>query len=624
MNFISALIHEITHFRASLALYIRLLPYVGAEWHLLLCTVTAMLAATLLTLLQPWPMQVIVDSVLGSQPVPAWITIPVGQPERLTLLVVAIGLLVTLLLTRQAVGVCQGYFSQVLGQRMVFELRSDLYAKLQRLSLRFHDRSTVGDLMYRITEDAAALQDIVTYGIVPLAIQFVTVIAIGGTILLMNLRLGIVALMIVPFLLFWTVWFSERVKQGSRHLASAESGLYTSVNEALGSIRAVKSFTTEALELERFENRARVSQEAYVRLATLSSAGGFVTEIIVGVGAAIVMFLGALSVLDGNLTLGQLLVFVAYLQSLYGPVTQLSGSALVIQRSGASIERVLEIFDAEDEHVKSSGATLKTVSGHIVYDDVTFAYDEGRQTIDNVSFEVLPGEIVAFVGPSGAGKTTLLSLLLRFYQVHSGQIRLDGVDIASLDLLWLRQQIALVLQEPIILSCSLGENIAYGRPGSSHDDVIAASQAAGLHEFIMQLPNRYDTCVGERGVRLSGGQRQRLSIARAFLKDAPILILDEPTSNLDTTTEQYIFQALEPMVRGRVMLVIAHRLSTVQRADRIVVLDQGRVVEHGTHTTLLGSGGLYARLHDDHSVGWSRAGRSLHPRISIHPLQGRS
>jgi ATP-binding cassette subfamily B protein len=505
---------------------------------------------------------------------------------------------VATVLTR-ALALGQQYASQLLGQRMVFRLRCDLYAKLQRLALAFHDRASVGDLVHRVTADAPALQNIVTYGFVPLVIQLVTAAALTGTVFVLDARLGLVALAIVPLLVVWTVWFSERVRRRTRGLAVAESSIYSTVSETLGGIRAVKSFAMEEAEARRFEQHARSSQRAYVGVMTLGSLGGQVTEALAGLATAVVVFLAARAVLAEAMSVGELLVFVAYLQSLYSPVAQLAASAMVIQRSAASIERVLQIFEQEDEHAGRGQRRPSRVTGRLSYQGVSAAYDEGRVVLRDVNLEVEAGERVAFVGRSGAGKTTLLGLLLRFYPPAAGRILLDGTDIAALDLPWLRRQIALVLQEPIIFSGTLRENIAYGRPGASEADVAAASQAAGLHDFVVALPDAYETPVGERGVRLSGGQRQRLSIARAFLKDAPILILDEPTSNVDATTERQIFASLERLARGRTTLVISHRLATARRADRIVVLAGGRVVEHGTHETLLAGGGVYARLYED-------------------------
>jgi ATP-binding cassette subfamily B protein len=311
-------------FRASLALYARLSIYVRSEWAPLTLTVLAMLATTLLTLARPWPMQVVVDSVLGTQPVPGWITRPLGELDRRTLLIVAVALMAVSLLVSLFLSLTQQYFSQVLGQRMVLRLRCDLYVKLQRLSLRFHDHSSVGDLIYRIIGDAGALQNIVVYGFVPFGIQLTTAVAIASTIFLLDVRLGAIAVSVVPVLFFWTEWFSGRVRRRSRSLATAESLLYTTVSEALGAIRAVKSFGTENVEAERVQRHAQSSQEAYVGVMTMSTAGGLVTEVLAGLGTTGVVFLGALAVLDGELTVGQLLVFFAFLESLFGPITLLA------------------------------------------------------------------------------------------------------------------------------------------------------------------------------------------------------------------------------------------------------------------------------------------------------------
>jgi ABC-type multidrug transport system fused ATPase/permease subunit len=580
---------------SALALYTRLLPYVRREWFLLAITVAAMLLGTLVTLARPWPMQVIVDSVLGSRPAPGWLTHLTGPVTPARLLGAAIGLMIAALFAGQLLALAQEYAAQLLGQRLVLQLRCDLYAKLQRLSLRFHEHSSVGDLLYRITADASALQNVITYGFVTLAIQALTAIAIASTILAFDVRLGLTALAVVPILGVSMGWFSSRIRTRTSHLAEAESTLYTTASETLGSIRAVKSFTMEEIELERFADRARTSQEAYVGVTTLSKLGGLATEAVGGLATALVIYFGARSVLAGELTVGELLVFVAYIAALYGPVAWIAGSALVIQRSSVSIERVLEILDLGDERGTGS-ATPGRTAGRLDFVHVSFSHDGERLAVRDVSFTVEPGEMVALVGRAGAGKTTLLSLLLRFYAPQSGRVLLDGTDLGQLDLAWLRRQIALVPQEPILFSTTIAENIAYGRPGATREAVVAAARAAGLHDFIQSLSEDYSTKVGERGARLSGGQRQMMSIARAFLKDAPILLLDEPTSNLDGTSERHVFESLNRLAAGRTLLVIAHRLTTARRADRILVVKAGQIVEAGTHGELLARGGAYAEL----------------------------
>ncbi|HWN81284.1 MAG TPA: ABC transporter transmembrane domain-containing protein, partial [Candidatus Udaeobacter sp.] len=359
-------------------------------------------------------MQIIVDSVLGSRPAPAWLTQAAGPLPPARLLGVSVGLMVAALLAGQLLALAQEYTAQLLGQRLVLKLRCDLYAKLQRLSLKFHEHSTVGDLLYRITADAAALQNVITYGFVTLAIQALTALAIAGTILAFDVRLGLTALAVVPLLALGMGWFSNRVRTRTSNLAQAESNLYATASETLGSIRAVKSFTMEESELERFAHHARSSQEAYVGVTTLSKLGGLVTEALAGLATALVIYLGARAVLHGQLTVGELLVFVAYMAALYGPVAYLAGSAMVIQRSSVSIERVLEILDQGDERGHGRNEPGQ-IAGRIAFENVSFSHDGERLAVKDVTFAVASGEMVALVGRAGAGKTTLLSLLLRFY-----------------------------------------------------------------------------------------------------------------------------------------------------------------------------------------------------------------
>jgi len=593
---------EAAELRSSLGLYRRMLGDVRAQWRLLSITIAAMFGVAVFTLAQPWPLAVIVDSVLGDQPTPGWITTTVGDLSPRSLLWVAALLLVVAVVVGQLLTLATQYLSQLLGQRLVFELRCRLWSRLQRLSLSFHDDNSVGDLIFRVTGDAAALQDVVTYGFVPLTVQFLTAIAICVAIFVLDVSLGLIAVASLPLLVGWTIWSSGRVKRQSRDLAQAESRLYTNVSEVLGSVRAVKAQSAEKLEIDRFQARARASQDQYVRVMALSTVANMGTTLLAELGVAVVIVFGAFAALRGELTVGDLLVFVAYLRALHAPVAEVAGSAMVLQRSGASIERVIEVLDQEEEQVATGSHHLDRVQGRIRFENVTFAYGERSSALTGLDLDIAPGEMVALVGRSGAGKTTLASLLLRFYVPQTGRVLLDGHDIEGLDLSSLRGAVALVLQDPIIFSASLAENVAYGRPGAGRGEIEAAAEAAGMHDFANSLPEGYDAQVGERGVRLSGGQRQRLSIARAFLKDAPVLVLDEPTSSLDATTERHIFESLQRLAQGRTTLLIAHRLATARRADRIVVLDEGRIVEHGTHTQLVRRKGYYRRLHDDQIV----------------------
>lgn len=589
----------------------RLAPYVASEWRLLAAALISMFAMSAATLARPWPMTVIVDAVLSGRAPPQWIDAWLPQLDRVELLAWSVAAMIATLLVAQALALLQTYLSQLLGQRLVLALRCDLYAKLQHLSLRFHDHRNVGDLIYRITGDAAALQDIVTHGLMPIVISSVTLVLVASAVFALDPRLAVVSLAAIPFLLANTIWFSSRVKGRSRGLAEADSSLYTKVSEVLGSIRAVKAFAAEDLELARFTRHARESQRAYVRIITLSTLGGLVNDVLAGFGVAAVVLVGALIVMSGELSIGELLVFVAYLSALQGASTSIAQCLLVVQRSRASAERVVEILNQEDERDHAGRDRMPHISGALTFEDVSFAYasPEGAArgaALENLNLSIEPGETVALVGRSGAGKTTLLSLMLGFYRPQSGRILLDGVDVETLDLRWLRRNVALVLQDPIIFSASIGENIAYGRPGASAAEIEAAAAAAGLHEFAASLPERYETKVGERGARLSGGQRQRIGVARAFLKDAPIIILDEPTSNLDASTERQVFEALTRLATGRTTLLVAHRLTTARRADRILVLEKGTLVEQGSHDALMALGGAYATLWRDQDGGSTR------------------
>lgn len=546
-------------------------------------------------ILKPWPIKIVIDNVLGNKPIP-W-EFAAGFSHQTILILSCLGL-VMIYLILGGITLLNNYTTIRIGQRMVNDLRRDIYSHLQRLSLAFHSRRQVGDLMYRVTADTYAIQSLTMNGVFPI----VTAAALlGGMFFVMvkiDWQLTLLSLAVVPALFVTISLLSGRISTAATLARQQESEVYSIVQRGMSAMRIVQAFTKEEDEHRKFMTASDLSLDASLRLYTLQTFYSGVINVVMALGTAFVVWVGARHVLSGSLTVGEIVVFTTYLASLYAPINTISQTWGIIQGAKVGVQRVFEILDVERD-IKEGHRTFprEGAKGEVAWEAVSFEYMPGQPILKKIDLHVQPGQRVAIVGPTGVGKSTMVSLLPRFYEPQAGRVLIDGTDIREFQTKSLRQQIAMVLQPPLVFPISVRENIAYGRPEATLEEVIEAARLARIHESIDRLPNKYDTVIGEQGATLSEGERQRITIARAILRNAPILILDEPTSSVDAETEALIMEGLNQLTRGRTTFIIAHRLSTVRQADVIIVVKGGEIVEKGDFEELVKGQGPFASLY---------------------------
>jgi ATP-binding cassette subfamily B protein len=563
----------------DLRLYMRLLERARRWWPQIVAIFLVGLLSSPLALLTPLPVKIAVDSVLGSVPMPGVLDslVPDNASDSATLVVV-VGLVLVVALLVQLQEATALLLRTYTGERMLLDFRADLFRHLQRLSFSYADKRGTADLLYRIQYDAPAIQLVAIDAVIPFVSAAVTIAGMLFVAARIDLQLAVIALGICPALLLSLALTRQRVRRQSRMVKRLESSALAVVQEGLGAIRVVKAFVQEDRETARFVDRSLEGLHGRLRLVFAQGGYGLLVATITAAGTGAILFIGVRHVQAGVLTLGNLLLVLGYLTQLYAPLKSMSNKAVRLQSHLASAERAFAVLDEVPEVTERRDARpLARANGAVVLDHVRFEYEPGVAVLEDISLEVQRGTAVGISGETGVGKTTLVSLLTRFYDPTDGRILLDGVDLRDYKLSDLRNQFAIVLQDPVLFSTSIAENIAYGRPDAGRGDIIAAAESAGAHEFIQALPDGYDTQVGERGMRLSGGERQRIGLARAFLKDAPILILDEPTSSVDMVTEAEIMEALAHLIRGRTAFIIAHRTSTLDLCDLRVEIEDGGI-----------------------------------------------
>ena len=572
-------------------------PYRG--W--LIIVFVAMLVEIAMSLAAPWPLKLVLDDALGNHKLPEWAAWAhnYGIGRHAAGVAVFAGLATLLIAIIAAVATyIDNYYTTSVGQWVANDLRIRIYAHLHRLSLGYYDGAKTGALMSTITSDVSTVQSFASSSTLGIVVDLVTIVFMLGLMFWLDWDFTLIAIGVTPFLLMFVVRFKKAVKEVTRLVRVKQSEVVAVVQEGLGSVRAVKAFGRQDLELARMEAASHATVEAALKARQVKSLLSPVVSVVVALCTGIVLWKGTSLIVAGTMTAGALTVYLAYLTKFFKPVKDLASMTSIIAQTTVALERIQKILEADDIiHERPDATDPGKVKGEITFDHVAFGYGNEAPVLRDVCFTIKPGQVVGIVGPTGSGKSTVVSLIPRFYDPIGGRVLIDGADISGHKLAVLRSQIGFVLQETVLFRGTIRENIAYGRPDASDEEVIAAAKLANADEFIARMPHGYDSVVGERGDTLSGGQRQRIGIARAVIRNSPIMILDEPTAALDTESERLVIEGLERLMKGRTVIMIAHRLSTIRDADKIIVLKDGVVVEEGRNDELIALGGVYAELH---------------------------
>jgi len=586
---------------------LRVVQLFRPHWKKLTLALAAVIGETLADVLEPWPVKVVIDNVLQSKRlVQGWAAFLFTRAgdDKMAILTVALGAVVLIAVVGAVSSYADKYLTTSVGQWIAHDLRLLLYQRIQRLSLLEHGESRTGDLVSRVTSDIDAVQDFITTALFGIIISLLTLVGMIGIMFYNDWRFTLIALSVAPVMFVIVYFYTRRIKKASRAVRKQESELLSGVAEMLTSIQVVQAFAREDYEDRRFSSESRQSVRAALQARSMKAKLPPIIDVIVAVGTCLVLGYGAHLVLAGRLSTGVLIVFLLYLGKMYKPMRDLSKMTNTVSKAAISFERIQEVLESESRvRDLPAAGQAPPFEGRIEFDRVSFSYGSDIQILKDVSLRIEPGQVAAIVGPSGTGKTTIASLIARFFDPQSGEVKIDGVDVRRFTLKSLRDQISFVLQDTLLFRGTIWENIAYGRPDAPPEDTIRAAELANAHDFIVNMPHGYGTMVGERGVTLSGGQRRRIAIARAIVRNSPILILDEPTTGLDAASERAVVEALDRLMKGRTTLIIAHHLDTIRHADVIFVVKDAEVVETGTHETLLARGGVYARLYDIQTTG---------------------